>query len=287
MYQAKQTGGSGWAGYTVDMDQDAIQSARIGAALRHGLLHEEFQLFYQPVVTLPEGRIVGAEALLRWRDPDTGLPVPPDTFIPIAERSGLIVPLGLWVRPLAWRMVAAWRAELGDRAPEYVSDNVSPRQLVEESFVDDVAMALADYGLPASALLVEVTETAVFEGGPALATLEGLRALGVRIALDDFGTGHSSLGLLLSCPVDVLKLDKSFVDDITSNGRQAVIAAGLCNVARGLDLETVAEGVETAAQAERLYELGYEAAQGHHFAKALPVEEVTALMIGQAEALAA
>jgi EAL domain-containing protein (putative c-di-GMP-specific phosphodiesterase class I) len=287
MYAAKRSGGSSWAEFTATMDHDTIQSARIGAALRHGLLHDEFQLHYQPVVTLPDGRIVGTEALLRWRDPDTGLPVPPDQFIPIAERSGLIVPLGRWVLAQACRQAAAWRAELGDAAPQYVGVNVSPRQLVEETFVDDVATALADFDLPASALLVEVTETAVFEGGPALETLDGLRALGVRIALDDFGTGHSSLGLLLSCPVDVLKLDKSFVDDITGSSRQAVIAEYLCNVARGLNLRTVAEGVETAAQAERLYEYGYEAAQGHYFARALPCTEVTELLRAQAAGKAA
>jgi diguanylate cyclase (GGDEF)-like protein len=278
MYVAKKRDGSSWATYSAQMDSDAIAYTRTATGLRQGLANDEFLLCYQPIVTLPEGRIVGTEALLRWQDPETGRMVPPDQFIPIAERSGFIVPLGAWVLNQACRQAVAWRRELGDGAPDYVSVNISPRQLVEDTVVAEVAAALAESGLPSGCLLLEVTETAVFGGGPALTALDGLRELGVRIALDDFGTGHSSLGLLLSCPVDVLKLDKSFVDDVTGPGRQAVIATFLAGVARGLNLQTVAEGVETAEQAQRLYELGYENAQGYYFARPLPSTELTALL---------
>jgi diguanylate cyclase (GGDEF)-like protein len=276
MYKAKETTGSSWSPYEDELDALATRHAEVGAGLRRGLDNDEFRLLYQPIVSLPDGRAVGAEALVRWQHPDAG-PISPAEFIPIAENSGLIVPLGQWVLTEACRQAARWRADLGAQAPAYVSVNISPRQLAEERIVADVAATLADAGLPAACLMLEVTETAVFGGGPALVALDGLRALGVRIALDDFGTGHSSLGVLLSCPVDVLKLDKSFVDEITGSGREVVIATFLCDVARGLDLQTVAEGVETAAQARRLYELGYELAQGYLFARPLTVADLTAL----------
>ncbi|SHN41946.1 putative bifunctional diguanylate cyclase/phosphodiesterase [Cryptosporangium aurantiacum] len=277
MYAAK-TGAGGWARFVPAMDASAVEAARLAAGLRDGLGRGDFRVVYQPIVTLPEQRIAGVEALVRWHDPERGL-IPPDRFIPVAERSGLIVPLGRWVLREACGQAAAWSAVYGGAAPSRVCVNVSPRQLDEPDFVDDVAAALADSGLPAEYLVVEVTETAVFGGGRAVEALHALRALGVRVALDDFGTGHSSLGLLLTCPVDILKVDKSFVDGVTEPGDRAVIVEFLCQVARGLELDTVAEGVEDAAQAARLHELGYRKGQGYLFARPLPAAELADLLL--------
>ncbi|TQS39662.1 putative bifunctional diguanylate cyclase/phosphodiesterase, partial [Cryptosporangium phraense] len=272
MYQAK-AAKSGWARFAPEMDAPAADQARLAAGLRDGLGRGDFRLLYQPIVTLPSRRIDGVEALVRWHDPERGV-IPPDRFIPVAERSGLIVPLGRWILREACRQAAAWRNAYGTAAPSRVCVNVSPRQLDEPDFVDDVVAALTDSGLPAEYLVVEVTETAVFNGGLAVSSLVALRALGVRVALDDFGTGQSSLGLLLTCPVDILKVDKSFVDGVTEPGDRAVIVEFLAQVARGLSLDTVAEGVESVGQAEKLQELGYRKAQGYLFSRPVPGDEL-------------
>jgi EAL domain-containing protein (putative c-di-GMP-specific phosphodiesterase class I) len=197
--------------------------------------------------------------------------ISPDRFIPAAEHNGLIIELGEWILRTSCTQAAEWMADWGALAPQKISVNVSARQLHQPGFAAVVARTLEETGLPVGRLTVEVTETAVFGGGQAVQTLNELHALGVRIALDDFGTGHSSLGLLQTVPVDVLKVDKSFVDNITMAGRHAVIATALIRVSEGLGLVAVAEGVETAEQAAELYRLGYQLAQGYHFGK--PVAE--------------
>jgi EAL domain-containing protein (putative c-di-GMP-specific phosphodiesterase class I) len=191
----------------------------------------------------------------------------PAEFIPVAERNGQIVELGAWILLEACSQAATWLATLGTAAPGKVSVNVSARQLAEPDFAEVVAAVLAATGLPAERLAIEVTETAVFGGGRAIEALDAVHRLGVRIALDDFGTGHSSLGLLQTCPVDILKVDKSFVDNVTMAGRHSVIATALINVSDGLNLDAIAEGVETAEQAAELYRLGYRYAQGYHFGR--------------------
>ncbi|MEU7908034.1 EAL domain-containing protein [Actinoplanes sp. NPDC049118] len=269
MYAAK-ADGDARRRYAPGLDDEAGEEARLGAAMRIALDTGQFRLVYQPIVSLPDGRRVSVEALIRWDHPERGLVSPAD-FIPVAEQNGLIVELGAWVLRTACVQAVAWRATLGDRAPERMSVNVSARQLAEPGFPELVASVLARTGLEAQRLVLEVTETAVFGGGQAVQAVKDLRALGVRIALDDFGTGHSSLGLLQTVPVDVLKVDKSFVDDITLAGREAVIATALIQVSHGLGLTAVAEGVETAEQAVELHRLGYRLAQGYHFGK--PVAE--------------
>ncbi|MEV6490551.1 EAL domain-containing protein [Actinoplanes sp. NPDC051633] len=254
--------------YSPELDENLSAQALLGAELRAALTAGEFRLHYQPIVSLPEGRPVAVEALVRWAHPTRGL-VGPGDFVPTAERDGFIVELGAWILRTACHQAARWRAELGDRAPEKVSVNVSARQLAHPGFLDTVASALADAGLPPAFLAVEVTETAVFDGRSA-AVLHELKALGVRIALDDFGTGHSSLTLLRTVPVDILKVDKSFVDEITGAGRPAVIAMALIQVSDGLGLTAVAEGVETAEQAAELHRMGYRLAQGYHFGRPAP-----------------
>jgi diguanylate cyclase (GGDEF)-like protein len=265
MYAAKRDGARHRA-YEPILDERAGAEAHLGAELRAALDAEHFRLVFQPIVTLPEGRLAAVETLVRWEHPERGWVSPAD-FIPVAERNGLIVELGAWILRTACFRAAAWRSEYGPRAPEKISVNVSARQLNQPGFPDTVREALAASGLPASALAIEVTETAVFTGGRAVEALHEIRALGVRIALDDFGTGHSSLGLLQSVPVDILKVDKSFVDNVTMAGRHSVIATALINVSDGLNLDAIAEGVETAEQAAELYRLGYRFAQGYHFGR--------------------
>jgi EAL domain-containing protein (putative c-di-GMP-specific phosphodiesterase class I) len=261
--------GSRYRRYAAELDEHAEQDLALGADLRHALDRDEFRLVYQPIVALPGGETVAVETLVRWQHPVRGF-VSPAEFVPVAERTGLIVELGAWIMRTACQQAAAWQAELGPDGPTYVSVNVSAQQLAQPDFAPFVAEVLRDTGLGGRDLLIEVTETAIFSGGPAVRTLERLEALGVRIALDDFGTGHSSLGLLQNVPVDVLKVDKSFVDNITESGRQAVIAEALIKVASGLGLDAVAEGVETAAQAAELHRMGYRLAQGYLFGKPVP-----------------
>jgi diguanylate cyclase (GGDEF)-like protein len=269
MYAAK-VAGRHWLRYTADLDDRADESAQLGADIRRGLDTGQFKLVYQPIVTLPEGRTVAVETLVRWVHPKRGLVSPAD-FIPVAEENGLIVELGEWIMRAACRQAVWWKDTLGDRAPLYVAVNVSARQLAEPDFARTVASILAWSGMPASMLTVEITETAVFAGGQAVETVKALRELGVKIALDDFGTGHSSLGLLRTLPIDALKVDKQFVDTVTMAGQYSVIAQALIQVADGLELVAVAEGVETAEQAAELHRIGYRFAQGFHFGR--PVDD--------------
>ncbi|UWZ59733.1 EAL domain-containing protein [Dactylosporangium aurantiacum] len=276
MYEAKHQGKGRFRVYTCAMDQRGAEQARVAADLRTALDTGQLHLVYQPIVDITDGSLHGVEALVRWDHPERG-PVPPAEFIPAAERTGLIVPLGGWILAEACAQAVRWQRRLGAAAPETVSVNVSARQLREAGFADDVAAVLHRTGLPARHLTVEVTETAVFDGGAAVDALRALKDLGVAVALDDFGTGHSSLGLLRTCPVDLLKVDKSFVDTVTHGGEHAVIAAALIDISNGLHLRAVAEGVETAEQAAELRRLGYRYAQGYHYARPLPPDAVTAL----------
>jgi diguanylate cyclase (GGDEF)-like protein len=274
MYEAKERGEPRFW-YAPELDDKAAEEAQIGAQLSAALENGQLHLVYQPIVELPLGRLVAVEALMRWDHPERG-PISPAVFIPVAERNGMIIELGAWALRQACKQAAAWRAELGDIALQRISVNVSARQLARPGLTDVVADALADSGLPATCLTIEVTETAVFDGGRALETLHELVRLGVHIALDDFGTGHSSLTLLQSVPAHVLKVDKSFVDEITTGGRQAVICTALIQVADGLGMTAVAEGVETAEQAAELYRLGYRLAQGYYFGR--PAKDLPAVV---------
>ncbi|MEV6493381.1 EAL domain-containing protein, partial [Actinoplanes sp. NPDC051633] len=214
-----------------------------------------------------------------WKHPTRGL-VSPGDFIPVAERSGLIVPLGSWVLREACTQLARWRADLGPAAIRSINVNVAARQLRDAEFVEEVSGVLRDNGLSPANLVIEVTESLVLDGRQVRETLQALHEMGVRLALDDFGTGQSSLSLLRAFPVDVLKLDKSFVDGISEGadrGRLAV-AAAVAQLAEHLQLSAVAEGIETEAQMDRLREMGYRLGQGFHLARPLPADEVAGLM---------
>ncbi|AGL17335.1 bifunctional diguanylate cyclase/phosphodiesterase [Actinoplanes sp. N902-109] len=286
MYAAKASGKASWTRFEPRMRHEVVNHARLGSELHNAIIRHELHLAYQPVFDISTGRMSGAEALVRWRHPTRG-PVPPGDFIPVAERSGLIVPLGSWVLREACTQLAAWHAEHGAAAIRSINVNVAARQLREAGFVDEVAAVLSDTGLLPVNLVLEVTESSVVDGRQVRDTLQALHDLGVRLALDDFGTGQSSLSLLRAFPVDVLKLDKSFVDGICDGedrGRLAV-AAAVAQLAEYLDLYAVAEGIETEAQLVRLRQMGYRLGQGYFMAKPLPADEMAALMVHNARAV--
>lgn len=264
-----------------DPERDAAEAARFAlvSGLRGAIDRGEFRLVYQPLVRLADGRVRGAEALVRWQHPDQGV-VGPGRFIELAEQSGAIVPLGLWVLRAACEQAAGWWRELGDGAP-FVSVNVSPVQLAEPTWVHEVTRVLTDTGLPAHLLQLEITEQAVL--GDELVVLDALgelREAGVRIALDDFGTGYSSLAWLRRLPVHGLKIDGSFIDGLrnpSADPTDTSIVRALIELAHALGLEVTAEWVETAVQAQRLAELGCDVGQGRWFGDAGPGEWVPEL----------
>ncbi|GIF39646.1 putative bifunctional diguanylate cyclase/phosphodiesterase [Actinoplanes xinjiangensis] len=274
LYAAKESGKASWVRFEPRMRQDMTAHARLAGELHDAILGGQLRLLYQPVYDLVTGRMHGCEALVRWQHPERGFISPAD-FIPVAERSGLIVPLGAWVLREACAQLAEWRATLGADAVEAVNVNVAVRQLRESGFVDEVAAVLSDTGLRPRHLIIEVTESSVADGPQVTEALEALHEMGVRLALDDFGTGQSSLSLLRAFPVDVLKLDKSFVDGIADGadrGRLAV-AAAVAQLVEYLQLKAVAEGIESQAQLERLRDMGYRYGQGYFMAKPLPPAE--------------
>ena len=278
MYEAKERGEGGYQRYRPGAEARGAERNRLAAALLAALEGNELVLHYQPVVTLPEGRLTGVEALVRWEHPARGL-LGPGEFIPGAEETGLIVPLGRWVLREACRQAATWADELGEHAPGSMSVNASARQLQEPGFAAEVATALRDAGLEPRRLTIEITESTAVGGGSTQETLRALRGLGVRLSLDDFGTGASTLSLLANCPVDQIKLDRSFAP---VPGPDA-IAGAVLQLARAIGVEAVAEGVETPAQAERLESLGYVRAQGFHFARPMHPAQINAGISAAAE----
>ncbi|MEV6343673.1 bifunctional diguanylate cyclase/phosphodiesterase [Actinoplanes sp. NPDC051851] len=279
MYAAKAAGKASWVRFESRMRQDMVQHARIASELHNAIIRGELRLVYQPVFDLRTGLLHGAEALVRWQHPVRGF-VSPGDFIPVAERSGLIVPLGAWVLREACEQLARWRSAYGDGAIEAINVNVAVRQLREAGFVDEVAAVLSETGLTSRNLILEVTESSVVDGWQVRETLQALHAMGVKLALDDFGTGQSSLSLLRAFPVDVLKLDKSFVDGIADGadrGRLAV-AAAVAQLAEYLELKAVAEGIESREQYDRLRDMGYRYGQGYYMAKPLSADDCGKLM---------
>ena len=263
MYRAKEMGKSRCEVFDDSMRERAMERLELESGLRHALDDGELHLVYQPLVTLDDGRISGVEALLRWDHPIFGV-VAPLRFISLAERNGLIIPIGAWVLREACRQLAAW----GDDALS-VSVNVSARQLGSTDLVDVVRAALEDSGIAPRRLCLEITETAMMADPGAIGeTLSALKALGVRLAVDDFGVGHASLRQLRALlPVDTLKIDTSFVDGITDDADDAAIVEGVVRLAHSLGLQAVAEGVETAEQVAMLRAFSCQTGQGYHFAR--------------------
>jgi EAL domain-containing protein (putative c-di-GMP-specific phosphodiesterase class I) len=277
MYRAKELGKARCEIFDASMHERAVERLDLEGGLRGAVERGELRVLYQPQVELASGHIVGAEALVRWEHPARGLVVPP-VFIPIAEQTGLIVPIGAWVLRQACAQAATWADSTGRRLT--VSVNVSPRQLADDDFPATVSAALAETGLEPELLCLEITESAVMADPDAAAeALSELKALGVHLAIDDFGTGYSSLGQLKALlPVDTIKIDKSFVDGITTAGEDRAIVDAVLRLASGLGLAAVAEGVETVEQARELLELGCGLSQGYHFARPQPAAELERML---------
>jgi diguanylate cyclase (GGDEF)-like protein/PAS domain S-box-containing protein len=273
LYAAKEAGKGRWRSYEPGLHVAAMERLEVRTELERALAAGAFQLHYQPIVDLGSGELIGVEALIRWRHPRRGL-IPPMEFIRVAEETGLIVPLGAWVLEQALTDVVRWR----ERAPGMrvsMSVNVSACQVRAPGFVDMLVDALARRDLPADGLVLEITETTLLTGDEQVsADLMELRRLGVRIAIDDFGTGYSSLDNIRLHAVDIVKIDRSFINGVERSRRQTALIGAIVHLARALDLRVVAEGVETAAQREALVLAGCDLGQGYLFSPAVPADGI-------------
>jgi len=246
--------------------------------LRRAIEQDELRLHYQPIVSLADHRVIAAEALVRWKHPERGI-LAPGEFIGLAEGGGLIVPLGSWVLREACRQIALWEQSFGKRLGVPISINVSARQLANAQIVEEVKQAVSESGIDPGHLALEITETVLMEDGDTpVATLEALKQIGTPLVLDDFGTGYSSLSYLGRLPLDVLKLDRSFVAPLGPGGKGREIAAAVVELAHALEMAIVGEGVETEGQLEALQDLGFDLAQGYLFARPMPATEMTDLI---------
>ena len=276
MYHAKQQGKAAFQYYSAAMNAASVERLTLETGLRRALEDGSLELHYQPQVEIGSGRIVGAEALLRWEHPQRG-PISPASFIPIAEASGLIVPLGEWVFDRACAQAAEWRRAGLPRIP--IAVNVSGVQFQRQDLIDVVRRKLAAYTLEPSLLHIEITETAIVSARErAIALLSQLRELGVRLALDDFGTGYSSLSYLKSFPIDTLKIDRSFVAEMLTDHTTASIVEAIVSMTRILGLSVIAEGVEDHAQFAFLQRIGCDAVQGFYVSSAVPAAQFVKLL---------
>ncbi|GAB7028224.1 putative bifunctional diguanylate cyclase/phosphodiesterase [Geotalea toluenoxydans] len=270
MYAAKEGGGKGYHFYSPEMNLKAHARMELETSLRHALEREEFFLEFQPIVNARDGRLVGAEALLRWNDPAKGL-IMPDMFIQVAEESGFIIPLGEWVLRTACRKMKEWR-EAG-LPPFRISVNVSGRQFCQANFTDTVCSIIRETGMDPSFLALEMTETSLMVDVEATAKiLMQLKELDISIVIDDFGAGYSSLGYLQKFPIDRIKIDRSFIRDLSSHANDKAIVEAIIAMAARLNLQVVAEGVETSEQLDFLKEQGCHEIQGFYFHRPLSEE---------------
>ena len=276
MYRVKERGGNGYEFYAADMTSNAQARLALENALRRALDRKEFELHYQPLVDLDSGRIKGVEALIRWRRPEHGL-VPPGEFIPMAEETGLIVPIGEWVLRTACRQYHEYNPV--DGPPLRLSVNVSPRQFGRGEILNLVTKILDETGFDPGQLDLEITETLLMQNAEAvLEVMHELGALGVHFSIDDFGTGYSSLSYLKHLPIGRVKIDKSFVNDIPVDPNDAAIVSAIISMARSLGLKVIAEGVETEAQLEFLRARGCDAIQGYYFSRPVPIGELARML---------
>jgi len=275
MYQAKADGRGMYRFFEPGMDAQAQARRMLLSDLRAALVREEFEVYYQPVLDFEADRIVAFEALIRWNHPSRGL-ILPDDFVPLAEETGLIIPIGDWVLRRACVDAAKWPANIS------VAVNLSPMQFKNRMLSASVIAALSAAGLPAERLELEITETVLLQDGAStLATLHGLREFGVRISMDDFGTGYSSLSYLRSFPFDKIKIDQSFVRDLASQGDSMAIIRAVAGLEKSLRIKTLAEGVETSEQLALLRAEGCTQMQGYFFGRPQPASEIAGLLAGQ------
>jgi diguanylate cyclase (GGDEF)-like protein len=278
LYRAKERGRGGYELFDSAMRARAVEHMRIENDLRRALDRDELELHYQPIVSLRDGSIVALEALLRWRHPEYGL-TSPTSFIPVAEESQLIVPVGRWVVEEACNRVAEWQSMRPDSAPVRIAVNLSGRQIGDPQLLPSVSAAVEASGIDPATLSFELTESVLFEeSGVSERVMRSLRGIGVRLVLDDFGSGFSSLGYLKRFPLDGIKLDRSFIENVADGLTDAQIVKAVVEMARALGLEIVAEGVETADQLAAVRSHGCHQAQGFYFMPPLPAEEVPGVL---------
>jgi EAL domain-containing protein (putative c-di-GMP-specific phosphodiesterase class I) len=276
MYQAKKRGHNNYAFFNQDMNARTIERQSIEADLRGAIERQEFVLHYQPKINLQTEKITGAEALIRWLHPNRGL-VSPLQFIPIAEESGLILPIGQWVLREACRQARAWQDEGLQAIP--VAVNVSSIEFRSKDFLKNVQAILGDTRLEPRYLELELTESVLMQDAESTASaLEALKGMGVRLAVDDFGTGYSSLSYLSRFPIDVLKIDQSFVHKITSDTGDAIITNAVINMGKSLKQRVIAEGVETVDQLTFLLAHGCDEGQGYYFSRPMVAQQFARLL---------
>ena len=273
MYQAKGIGGNCYKYYAPEMGDRLSRHMNIEAGLRRALAKEEFVLHYQPKVELASGRIIGAEALIRWMDPGKGM-VPPDDFIPLAEETGLIIPIGAWVLRKACEQYTEWGV------PDLeLAINLSANHLYDQGLLNMLQSTLHETGFAADKLEIEITENAIMQDVQQTTTiLEQIKALGIKVAIDDFGTGYSSLAYLKRFAIDTIKIDRSFVKDIPHHADDVAITSATVAMARAMNRRVVAEGVETSEQATFLHQLGCGLGQGYYYSRPVASAEFTALL---------
>lgn len=276
MYRAKADGKSRVISFEPAMQARVMRRLRLETELRDSVENGDFVLHFQPLVDLANLEIVGVEALIRWQHPTRGL-LPPGEFIDVAEDTGLIVPIGRWVIEQATHEAAAWQSASGQ--PLSISVNLSPRQLHDPDLIDIAARAIRSAGLPAEALIIEITENLLLKDAElARSRLAALRALGVKVAVDDFGTGYSSLAYLDRYPVDILKIDRSFVDPLGDSAKSVALVRSIIDLAAALDIDAIAEGVEDKHQLATLQSLSCQFGQGFFFARPVPADEINGLL---------
>jgi len=274
MYQAKKRGGGSVEVFGEAMRVRVLDRMNTEHSLHRALERSELRLFYQPVVEIKGSRAVGVEALLRWDHPDQGL-VTPNRFIPVAEESGLIIPIGAWVLQEACRQLRRWQVKRYGGLQGAVEVNLSARQVDDPRIVATVEQILSETGLSPSYLTLEITESALMnDAASALSVLRALKELGVTLAIDDFGTGYSSLSYLQRFPLDILKIDKTFVDELGIAPEGSEIISAVINLAHALGLQVIAEGVETERQLQELERLDCDFAQGYLFSRPVPAHEL-------------
>jgi EAL domain-containing protein (putative c-di-GMP-specific phosphodiesterase class I) len=278
MYAAKDSGKNTIRAFETGMHRRVLDRLELTGELQRAIEREEFELEYQPVVELQTGSIYGVEALVRWSHPERGR-VAPAEFIPLAEETGLIVPLGEWILRTACEQASRWNRDLTGRPPVTIGVNVSTRQLHDPTFPALVRDVLASTGMPPSSLALEITESLLPEDGAAvIEQLSQLAALGVHIAVDDFGTGYSALSRLHHFPIDTVKIDRSFITGLERDANKAQLVQGIVSLAESLNLVVVAEGIEHPAQASQLRAMRAHYGQGYLFSPPVAPDRVSVLL---------